>query len=158
MYRVPMSDVPPAPMMVRARVSAADVAAALRQISELLATVPGTTTTAEDIAKGLLARESVAPTNIGSGIAMPHFIDHRMTSASMVLITLSSPITWGSVAEPVDIAFGLTGTPSEPWRHVRSLARLARICAIPGFADRLRGAADDESLRRAFAAEAGRHE
>lgn len=157
MYRVPMNDVPSAPVMVRARVSAADVAAALGQIAELLGAVPGTTTSSEDIAKGLLARETVALTNIGSGIAMPHFIDYRMTSASIVLITLSSPITWGSGAEPVDIAFGLTGTPAEPWRHVRSLARLARICAIPGFAERLRGAADDETLRRVFAEEANRH-
>lgn len=157
MYRVPMNDVPTAPAMVRARVSTADVAAALRQLAELLAAVPGTTTSAADIAAGLLARETIAPTNIGSGIAMPHFIDYRMTSASIVLITLDCPITWGSNSEPVDIAFGLTGTPAEPWRHVRSLARLARICAIPGFSERLRGAADDESLRRVFAEESGRH-
>jgi PTS system nitrogen regulatory IIA component len=134
-----------------------DLGGALHQVAELLAARPGTQVTAAEIATGLANREAVSSTNIGSGIAIPHFIDHKIGTAEIVVLTLSSPITWGGRSEPVDVVFGLSGTPSEPWRHVRSLAHLARLSAIPGFADRLRSAVDDESLRRTFAEEAARH-
>lgn len=145
------------PAKVRARVGVDGVDGALSQVAELLATQSGGELTATEIASGLASREGVSPTNIGSGIAIPHFIDHRIRAAEVVIVTLSSPITWGRVSDPVDVVFGLSGTPTEPWRHVRSLAHLARLSAIPGFADRLRSAVDDESLRRIFAEEAARH-
>jgi mannitol/fructose-specific phosphotransferase system IIA component (Ntr-type) len=134
-----------------------DVAGAISQVAELLAAQPGMDVTAAEIAIGLTNREAVSPTNIGSGIAIPHFIDYKIKSAEIVAMTLSSPITWGRGMDPVDVVFGLSGTPGEPWRHVRSLAHLARLSGIPGFADRLRSATDDESLRRVFAEEAARH-
>lgn len=157
MYRVSMSGQVTSPSRVRAQVRAPDVGAALAQVAELLAAASGDELPAVEIARGLAEREAVTATNIGSGIAVPHFIDHRLRNARLVLITLSSPITWGSGSEPVDIVFGLSGTPAEPWRHVRSLARLARLAAIPGFAERLRSAVDDESLQRVIAEEAAVH-
>jgi mannitol/fructose-specific phosphotransferase system IIA component (Ntr-type) len=150
---IPASD----PARARAQVAVDDVGGALSQVAELLAAQPGLEVTATEIATGLAIREAVSPTNIGSGIAIPHFIDPKIKSAEVVVVTLSSPITWGRRTDPVDVVFGLSGTPSEPWRHVRSLAHLARLSGIPGFADRLRSATDDESLRRVFAEEAARH-
>lgn len=157
MYRVSMSGQVASPSRVRAQVRAHDAGTALAHVAELLATAAGEDLTAGEIARGLAEREAVAPTNIGSGIAIPHFIDPRVNSACMVSITLERPIHWGSGQEPVDILFGLSGMPSEPWRHVRSLAHLARLAAIPGFADRLRSAHDDDSLLRIFAEEAALH-
>lgn len=136
---------------------ARDVGAALEQVAELLAAASGNEPPAVEVVRGLIAREAITATNIGSGIAVPHFIDHRLRNAHLVLITLNSPIMWGSGSEPVDIVFGLSGTPAEPWRHVRSLAHLARLAAIPGFAERLRSAVDDESLQRVVAEEAAIH-
>lgn len=158
MYRVSMSDPASTPAIVRARVSASSMDTALRHVAELLAATFGGGLAADEIARGLLQREVVSPTNVGSGIAITHFIDPKIRSAGVVAITIESPIPWGSGAEPVDIVFGLSGTPSEPWRHVRSLAHLARLSGIPGFAQRLRSAADDASLERVFAEEAARHE
>ena len=157
MYRVSMSGQIASPTRVRAQVRAPDVGAALAQVAELLAAEADDGVSSAEIARGLADREAVTPTNIGSGIAIPHFIDHRLRNAQTVAITLCSPITWGVGREPVDIVFGLSGTPSEPWRHVRSLAHLARLAAIPGFADRLRSALDDASLLRIIAEEAALH-
>lgn len=157
MYRVSMSGQISSPSRVRAQVSAQDVDAALAEIAELLSATSVSGLAPSDFLHGLAQREAITPTNIGSGIAIPHFIDHRVRSADVVAITLSSPINWGAGMEPVDIVFGLSGTPTEPWRHVRSLAHLARLAAIPGFADRLRGAPDDHALGRIFAEEAARH-
>lgn len=134
-----------------------DVGGALSEVASLLAGRPGIEATPTEIATGLANREAVSPTNIGSGIAITHFIDPKIAVAEVVVITLDSPITWGGRSEPVDIVFGLSGTPGEPWRHVRSLAHLARLSGIPGFADRLRSASDDSSLQRIFAEEAARH-
>jgi mannitol/fructose-specific phosphotransferase system IIA component (Ntr-type) len=145
------------PSRVRARFSARDVDAALAEIAELLSATSASGLAPSEFLHGLTQREAITPTNIGSGIAMPHFIDHRLRSADVVAITLSSPIKWGPAIEPVDIVFGLSGTPTEPWRHIRSLAHLARLAAIPGFADRLRTATDDDALGRIFAEEAARH-
>jgi mannitol/fructose-specific phosphotransferase system IIA component (Ntr-type) len=157
MYRVAMSNPALAPELVRARVAEGSVDAVLKSVAALLAGSPGMSASEEEIMAGLTRRESLACTNIGQGVAIPHFIDHKISRPAVVALTLESPITWGADKEPVDIVFGLTGTPSEPWRHVRALAHLARICAIPGFADRLRSARDDGSLQRAFAEEASRH-
>lgn len=157
MYRVSMSGSPTTPAVVRARVRAEGAHAVLQQVAELLSLSPGQGLGVEEIALGLAQRETIASTNIGSGIAIPHFIDNRVGSAAIVALTLQSPIKWGSGPDLVDIVFGLSGTPAEPWRHVRSLAHLARLAGIPGFADRLRGAPDDEALHRAFAEEAARH-
>jgi mannitol/fructose-specific phosphotransferase system IIA component (Ntr-type) len=152
-----MSSQAMSPSIVRAKVRAKDMDAALREIAGLLVSASGDGLPVQEFFNGLFNRETITPTNIGSGIAMPHFIDYRLRSASVVAITLQSPIKWGPIGEPVDIVFGLSGTPTEPWRHVRSLAHLARLASIPGFADRMRSAQDDDSLRRAFAEEAARH-
>jgi PTS system nitrogen regulatory IIA component len=152
-----MTGPPSSPAVIRARVRADSVDDALRHIADLLALEAGGQLSAHDVLKGLIQREAVASTNIGSGVAMPHFIDNKVSAASVVAITLESPIKWGSIIAPVDIVFGLSGTPAEPWRHVRSLAHLARLALVPGVADRIRGAVDDEALRRVFAEEDGRH-
>lgn len=157
MYRVSMSGEVASPSRVRAQVRAPDIDAALMQIAELLSATSSSELAPLDFLQGLKQRETITPTNIGSGIAIPHFIDHRLRSAVVVAITLYSPIKWGSGTEPVDIVFGLSGTPTEPWRHVRSLAHLARLAAIPGVADRLRSAPDDDALERIFAEETARH-
>ena len=157
MYRVPMSGPASELDAVRARLHADEASAVLTQIAELLADGSSDGLAPDEICRGLAAREAVASTNIGSGIALPHFIDHNVRSPRLVAITLVSPIRWGSSPDGVDLVFGLSGTPAEPWRHVRSLARLARISSVPGFADLLRGAPDDGTLRRLFAEEAMRH-
>lgn len=157
MYRVLMNGPLAQPDLARARVPAQDVDSTLRQIAELLSsqTVDGVSVT--DVHAGLRTRENVSSTNIGSGIAMPHFIDTNVRSTRVVVLTLERPINWGSDSDPVDIVFGLSGAPQEPWRHVRCLAHLARLSLLPGFAERLRDAQDDNALRRVFAEEYGRH-
>ncbi|MGA1354903.1 MAG: hypothetical protein ACO32I_09045, partial [Candidatus Limnocylindrus sp.] len=70
---IPASD----PARARAQVAVDDVGGALSQVAELLAAQPGLEVTATEIATGLAIREAVSPTNIGSGIAIPHFIDPK---------------------------------------------------------------------------------
>lgn len=157
MYRVPVSAHASALSAARARVHAVEVNSALQVVAELLAGPGSDELNASDVERGLRARESVSPTNVGSGIAMPHFIDTKVRLGRIVAVTLVSPISWGTGRDPVDIVFGLSGTPAEPWRHVRSLAHLARVSSGPGFADLLRTASDDGTLMRLFTEEATRH-
>ena len=141
----------------RARLGADGIQAVLQAVADAIVPLPGPVVGAEVILKGLQQRENLAPTNIGLGVSIPHFIDPLITSPVLVVMTLSSPITWGTGMDPVDIVFGLTGTPAEPWRHVRSLAHIARLAGLPEFRDRLRSARDDASLARIFLEESSRH-
>lgn len=105
----------------------------------------------------LLAREDRSPTAVPEGVAFPHAIDHRIHWTTLVIAKL--PVAVGfATPTPVDLIFAIFGPSAEPWRHVRLLARLARICRAPGALSRLRSAADAEDLRRTLLQEDESHD
>lgn len=93
----------------------------------------------------LLGREAKSSTAVPEGVAFPHAIDACIPATTLIVAKAPAPVSFGTPT-PVDLIFTIFGPSAEPWRHVRLLARLARICRAPGALGRLRAATDAQSL------------
>ncbi|MSR44824.1 MAG: hypothetical protein EXS15_05645 [Phycisphaerales bacterium] len=110
------------------------------------------------LAQALADREAIGATSTPEGVAFPHAIRAEIppSAASVLILTLAKPIPWGS--HSVGIVVALVGSTAEPWRHVRSLARVARVCAQPQSRERLMACASDVQLLELFTSECNNHE
>lgn len=111
----------------------------------------------ESLAASLAAREAIAFTSTPEGVAFPHVIQEAIAAekAMAIVLTLAEPVTWGS--HQVRIVLALFGSPAEPWRHVRMLARAARVCMQPDTRQRFMDCASDTELLDLFTAECNNH-
>jgi nitrogen PTS system EIIA component len=108
---------------------------------------------ARQVAALILARESEAPSLLGSGVAVPHAFGNQLPRAA-VLVTLSRPLREPTPdRKPVRLAVILAGSAGA--RSIELLAQIARLAAR-GLADELCGVTDpDRLLARLEALEAG---
>ena len=95
-------------------------------------------------------RELINFTSTPEGVALPHAICDEIapSDSGVVILTLLRPILWGS--HQVQIVVGLLGSTSEPWRQVRNLARIARVCSQDNMRQQLIACADDVALLNLF--------
>lgn len=95
-------------------------------------------------------RELINFTSTPEGVALPHAICDEIapSDSGVVILTLLRPILWGS--HQVQIVVGLLGSTSEPWRQVRNLARIARVCSQDNMRQQLIACADDAALLNFF--------
>ncbi|MDA0214028.1 MAG: PTS sugar transporter subunit IIA [Planctomycetota bacterium] len=102
------------------------------------------------LTEALNNRELLSFTSTPEGVAFPHAIHDEInpSASGIVIMTLFQPILWGS--NQVQIVVGLFGSTSEPWRHVRSLARIARVCSQANIRQELIACGDDLSLLNLF--------
>lgn len=130
---------------------------ALRALAEQAATRMNPALSADRLEQLLLRREAQSPTAVPEGVAFPHAIDAEIRETCLVAAWSPTPINFLTPV-PVDLVFAMFGSSAEPWRHVRLLARLARIIRAPGALARLRAAGDAESFRLALLAEDHAHD
>lgn len=140
------------------RITCADYSAALVEIALRAHQTLLPNLSEESLLKTLMNREEVSPTSTPEGVAFPHAIcDAIALSASgTVILTLAQPIQWRS--HQVQIVVGLFGSPAEPWRHVRSLARVARICSQADIRQELMLCNTDKTLLDLFDKKCNNHE
>lgn len=102
-------------------------------------------------------REILNFTSTPEGVAFPHAICDEIapSDSGIVILTLLRPILWGS--HQVGIVVGLLGSTSEPWRQVRNLARIARVCSQANIRQQLIACADDATLLDLFDKECNNH-
>ena len=95
-------------------------------------------------------RELINFTSTPEGVALPHAIRDEIepNASGIVLFTLLRSILWGS--HQVQIVVGLFGSTAQPWVHVRSLARIARVCSQDNMRQQLIACADDVALLNLF--------
>ena len=95
-------------------------------------------------------RELINFTSTPEGVALPHAICDEIapSDSGVVILTLLRPILWGS--HQVQIVVGLLGSTSEPWRQVRNLARIARVCSQDNMRQQLTACGDDVALLNLF--------
>lgn len=105
----------------------------------------------------LQRREELSPTSVPEGVAFPHAIDASIPTTVLVVALWKQPVDFGTSA-PADLILGMFGSTAEPWRHVRLLARLARIVRAPGALTRLRASEDAEELRTTMLTEDQSHD
>jgi PTS system nitrogen regulatory IIA component len=87
----------------------------------------------QQVLGGLLDREEVMSTGIGHGIAIPHARLAAITEMKLALARYPHGVSFQSLDDqPVLLAFGVIGPPAEADRHVKLLARIARLVKQPG--------------------------
>lgn len=100
------------------------------------------------IAASLHARETLASTAIGHGVAIPHARIPGIDASRGAFLHISPPVPFGaSDNEPVDLVLALVVPEHHVSQHLHQLAELAERFADPDFRARLRQAEDLDALR-----------
>lgn len=88
------------------------------------------------VVEALMSRESLGPTGVGQGVALPHARLDGINEVKGAFILLDKPIEFDSVdRQPVDIAFALFAPEEAGVEHLKALALVSRtlrdsaICA-----------------------------
>lgn len=112
---------------VQLDVAAADKAELLRVAGACMARVlPGLP--AETITDLLSARERVASTGVGEGIAIPHATCEALQAPRLGLLRTAGPVDFDAVdAQPVRLVMVVLAPKNAQALHLRLLARIARL-------------------------------
>ena len=92
---------------------------------------------------GLQERESLGPTGVGHGIALPHARLEDVTGIVGVFLRLEKPLDYDSVdRQPVDLIFGLFAPKDSGVEHLKALALVSRTMRDPAVCAKLRANTD----------------
>ncbi len=106
----------------------------------------------------LIAREKQMPTSTPEGVAFPHALSAEIDKTLVAVALLKPGVDFGVAHHPVsDLVFCMFGPTSDPWDHVRLLARLARIVRSEPARNRLRASDDTAQLYENLLAEDRSH-
>ncbi|MEM6322246.1 MAG: PTS sugar transporter subunit IIA [Pseudomonadota bacterium] len=100
-----------------------------------------------DISRALVERETLGPTAVGKGIALPHARLPEVASVIGVFIRLDRPIDFDAVdRQPVDLVFALFAPASSSVDHLRALALVSRTLRDADVCSKLRANTDPVTL------------
>ncbi|MGB5863366.1 MAG: PTS sugar transporter subunit IIA [Sulfitobacter sp.] len=109
----------------------------LTELGELAQTALGLD--AHRVLTALLARESLGPTGVGHGVALPHARLDDVEKVVGLFVLLEKPVDFGSVdRQPVDIAFALFAPENAGVDHLKALALVSRTLRDPAICSKLR--------------------
>lgn len=95
----------------------------------------------------LIERESLGPTGVGRGVALPHARVAEIEHVVGVFVRLEQPIEFESVdRQPVDIAFALFAPKEDGVEHLKALARVSRMLRDENVCQKLRSNGDASTL------------
>jgi fructose-specific phosphotransferase system IIA component len=107
----------------------------------------GKITQGDSIYHDIMAREQLASTAIGEGIAVPHALSDAMQATVMAVIRLKKTIDYDAPdGKPVDLFFIMAGPKNDTAYHLKLLSKLARLLHDPHFREQARMAASPDSL------------
>ncbi len=116
-----------------------------QEIGEMSASVYGLEPNA--VVDALQDRETLGPTGVGEGIALPHA---RLTGVEKVLgffVRCERPLEFGAVdRKPVDLVFGLLAPQGAGVEHLKALALVSRTMRNSDLCEKLRANADPATL------------
>jgi len=96
---------------------------------------------------GLQERESLGPTGVGHGIALPHARLEDVTRIIGVFIKLERPLDYDSVdRQPVDLIFALFAPKDSGVDHLKALALVSRTMRDMAIVAKLRANVDPAKL------------
>lgn len=88
---------------------------------------------------GLQERESLGPTGVGHGIALPHARLEDLTGIVGIFLRLEKPLDFDSVdRQPVDLVFALFAPKDSGVDHLKALALVSRTMRDPAICAKLR--------------------
>lgn len=96
---------------------------------------------------GLQERESLGPTGVGHGIALPHARLEDLTGIVGIFLRLEKPLDFDSVdRQPVDLVFALFAPKDSGVDHLKALALVSRTMRDPAICAKLRANSDASKL------------
>ncbi|MBV2359622.1 PTS sugar transporter subunit IIA [Thalassococcus sp. CAU 1522] len=103
--------------------------------------------TAETTVDALLERESLGPTGVGHGVALPHARLADLQEVVGVFILLEKPIDFDAVdRQPVDVVFALFAPEDAGVEHLKALALVSRNLRDASLCAKLRANHDPATL------------
>ena len=112
------------------------------ELAEQLVDVP-----AARIFESLQERESLGPTGVGNGIALPHSRLPGLDRVSGVFIRLERAIDFDAAdRQPVDLVFALLAPIESGVDHLKALALVSRTLRDPDLCAKLRANSDPAAL------------
>ncbi len=102
---------------------------------------------AATIVDSLQERETLGPTGVGHGIALPHARIHDLDRIVAVFLRLEKPLEYESVDRlPVDLVFGLLAPTNAGVEHLKALALISRTMRDPATCTKLRANSDPDKI------------
>ncbi|AXC49161.1 PTS lactose transporter subunit IIC [Paracoccus suum] len=95
----------------------------------------------------LQERESLGPTGVGHGVAVPHARLHGLDRVKALFLRLEKPLDFDAVdRQPVDLVFALLAPSTGGVDHLKALALVSRTVRDPKLREMLRANADPVAL------------
>jgi len=128
------------------------VASALKSKKRLFQDLAEAAATAHqiDVAQAVDAlqeRESLGPTGVGRGVALPHARIDGIENVCGIFLRLDRPLDYGSVDRaPVDLVFALFAPRDAGVEHLKALALVSRTLRDSAICSKLRANEDTDKL------------
>lgn len=133
------------PQAVKVVAAASSKKRLMHDIAELAETAYGLT--APRVVEALMERESLGPTGVGHGVALPHARLHGVDEVRGVFILLEKPVEFESVdRQPVDVILALFAPEDAGVEHLKALALVSRTLRDGGLCTKLRSNPDPATL------------
>lgn len=108
---------------------------------------------ASSTVEALLERESLGPTGVGNGVALPHARLKAATEVVAVFFKLEHPIEFEAVdRQPVDLVFALFAPENSGVDHLKALALISRTMRDEAVCAKLRANNDPTTLHTVLTA------
>lgn len=133
------------PEAVRVLLSASSKKRLMHEIGGIANSVYGISPTRA--VEALQERETLGPTGVGRGVALPHAKIDGLDRVVGVLVLLEKPIDFDAVdRQPVDLAFALFAPYEAGVEHLKALALVSRTLRDPSVCAKLRANRDAATL------------
>ena len=102
---------------------------------------------ASEVLDALQERESLGPTGVGQGVALPHARLHGLEKVVGLFLRLEKPMDFDAVdRQPVDLVFALLAPESSGVDHLKALALVSRTLRNESLCKKLRANHDPATL------------
>ncbi|MDC0737674.1 PTS sugar transporter subunit IIA [Cognatishimia sp. SS12] len=100
-----------------------------------------------EVVSALQERESLGPTGVGKGVALPHARLDGIDTVTGAFILLEKPVDFNAVdRQPVDLAFALFAPMDAGVEHLKALAFVSRTLREPTTCSKLRANPEASTL------------
>ncbi len=109
-----------------------------------------------DVASALQERESLGPTGVGQGVALPHARMAGLDRVRGLFMLVESPLEFEAVdKQPVDLVFALLAPEDAGVEHLKALAVVSRSMRDASLCNKLRSNADAATLHTLLSEQRG---
>ncbi|MGB0496790.1 MAG: PTS sugar transporter subunit IIA [Rubricella sp.] len=130
---------------VRASVNVSSKKRLLQEMADFAGDVYGLTS--DKVFAAVQERESLGPTGMGGGVAIPHARIPGLANVVGAFATLAKPVDFNAPdSQPVDLVFLLLAPQEAGAEHLRALARVSRTLRDPSVCEKLRSTDDTSAL------------